>query len=139
MSPWGLPSDGNSDEPHSGFGPVLHQSMITSGSNQPIHAEFHAADRIGASSSLNGNAANGPIDRSGLDLRAWAEALNALPSREIAESDVRTWLEGPLQRFFPFKRCLCAYGNLSAGSIRLRCCRVGMDQSFYLVSRVRST
>jgi DNA-binding CsgD family transcriptional regulator len=57
---------------------------------------------------------------SGLDLQTWLDALSALPIAPFTESDIRTWVEGSLRKFFPFEKFFGAYGNLSGGLIRLR-------------------
>jgi DNA-binding CsgD family transcriptional regulator len=57
---------------------------------------------------------------SGLDLCAWSEALCELPTGELAESDFRAWLEGPLRRFFPFQRFFGAYGSLSGHRVQMQ-------------------
>lgn len=67
-----------------------------------------------------GNETDIALAHSELDLRPWMQALSALPSRLITESDIRVWLEGPLRMFLPFERVLCAYGDLSGGRIRIR-------------------
>ena len=58
------------------------------------------------------------LNRSGLDLQTWVDALNALPGAPVTESDIRAWVEGPLRKFFPFERFFGGYGSLSAGRIR---------------------
>jgi DNA-binding CsgD family transcriptional regulator len=58
--------------------------------------------------------------RSGLDLRAWSEALYDLPTGAVTEADFRAWLEGPLRRFFPFQRFLGAYGSLSGHRVQMQ-------------------
>jgi DNA-binding CsgD family transcriptional regulator len=55
-----------------------------------------------------------------LNLDPWVEALRALPESPATEDDVLAWLEGPLRRFFPFEKCLIAYGGLSGGVIQMR-------------------
>src|SRR5258707_11800324 len=55
-----------------------------------------------------------------LNLDPWVDALRALPMSPATEDDVLTWLEGPLRRFFPFEKCLIAYGGLSGGVIQAR-------------------
>jgi DNA-binding CsgD family transcriptional regulator len=57
---------------------------------------------------------------SGLDLQTWLAALSALPGAPVTESDILTWVEGPLRKFFPFEKFLGAYGGLSGGMIRMR-------------------
>ncbi|WP_225715786.1 helix-turn-helix transcriptional regulator [Bradyrhizobium semiaridum] len=57
---------------------------------------------------------------SGLDLKAWGDALGAVPAGAIAESQIVSWVEGPLRSFFPFERFLGSYGRLSGGRIRMR-------------------
>ncbi len=59
-------------------------------------------------------------DRSDRNLKAWIEALNAVPSGSMTEADILSWVEGPLRRFFPFQRFLGGYGRLSGGRIRMR-------------------
>jgi DNA-binding CsgD family transcriptional regulator len=56
---------------------------------------------------------------SDLNLNAWIDALSALPTAPVTESDVLAWVEGPLRAFFPFERFLAAYGNLSGGRIQM--------------------
>lgn len=58
--------------------------------------------------------------RSGLDLRAWCEALYELPAGPVTEADFRAWLEGPLRRFFPFQRFFGACGSLSGRRVQMR-------------------
>jgi DNA-binding CsgD family transcriptional regulator len=57
---------------------------------------------------------------SGPDLQTWLDALSAIPIAPLTESDILTWVEGPLRKFFPFERFFGAYGNLSGGLIRTR-------------------
>ncbi|VIO72858.1 hypothetical protein CI1B_45060 [Bradyrhizobium ivorense] len=64
--------------------------------------------------------ADTPADRSGLELKAWVDALSAAPAGAITESQILTWVEGPLRRFFPFERFLGSYGRLSGGRIKMR-------------------
>jgi DNA-binding CsgD family transcriptional regulator len=59
-------------------------------------------------------------DPSGLDLRAWVDALSAVPVGSVSEDQILNWVEGPLRRFFPFQRFLGGYGRLSGGRIRMR-------------------
>ena len=58
--------------------------------------------------------------RSGVDLRAWSEALYELPTGPVSESDFRAWLEGPLRRFFPFRQFFGAYGRLSGNRVQMQ-------------------
>jgi DNA-binding CsgD family transcriptional regulator len=58
------------------------------------------------------------VNLSGLDLQTWLGALSALPGAPVAESDILTWVEGPLRKFFPFERFFGGYGSLSGGLIR---------------------
>jgi DNA-binding CsgD family transcriptional regulator len=65
--------------------------------------------------------AGGPLaDPSGLNLAAWIDALNAVPTESITEDQILRWVDGPLRRFFPFQRFLGGYGRLSGGRIRMR-------------------
>ncbi len=48
------------------------------------------------------------------------DALRALPVAPVTEGDVVAWVDGPLQKFFPFEKFLGAYGNLSGGRIQMR-------------------
>jgi DNA-binding CsgD family transcriptional regulator len=57
---------------------------------------------------------------SGLDLDAWIGALRALPVGPVTEAEIVAWVDGPLQKFFPFEKFLAAYGNLSGGRIQMR-------------------
>jgi hypothetical protein len=59
-------------------------------------------------------------DSSGLDLKAWIDALSAVPAGSMTESQILSWVEGPLRSFFPFQRFLGGYGRLSGGRIRMR-------------------
>jgi DNA-binding CsgD family transcriptional regulator len=65
-------------------------------------------------------AADAPADTSSLDLKAWVDALSAVPSGPITDDLILSWVEGPLRRFFPFQRFLGSYGRLSGGRIRMR-------------------
>ncbi|MCC8940302.1 LuxR family transcriptional regulator [Bradyrhizobium sp. Arg68] len=65
-------------------------------------------------------AADTPADRFGLELKAWVDALSAAPAGAITESQILSWVEGPLRRFFPFERFLGSYGRLSGGRIKMR-------------------
>jgi DNA-binding CsgD family transcriptional regulator len=57
---------------------------------------------------------------SGLDLKAWIDALSAAPGGSMTEDDILAWVKGPLHRFFPFQRFLGGYGRLSGGRIQMR-------------------
>ncbi len=59
-------------------------------------------------------------DQSKLNLKAWIDALNAVPSGSMTEDHILSWVEGPLRRFLPFQRFLGGYGRLSGGRIRMR-------------------
>ncbi|QPF84693.1 response regulator transcription factor [Bradyrhizobium genosp. L] len=59
-------------------------------------------------------------DPPGLDLKAWINALSAVPAGAITEHQILAWVEGPLRIFFPFERFLGSYGKLSGGRIRMR-------------------
>ena len=74
-------------------------------------------DGIGSGNVGSHDAASGRPD---LDLDAWIDALRVLPHAPVTEADVLAWVEGPLQKFFPFEKFLGAYGNLSGGRIRMR-------------------
>ena len=50
-------------------------------------------------------------------LDSWAEVLADLPQDR---ADLLPWIEGPLRNFFGFRRLFCAYGELTAGQIRLQ-------------------
>jgi DNA-binding CsgD family transcriptional regulator len=54
-------------------------------------------------------------NRADLDMQAWFRALGEIPAGNIAETDFRAWLEGPLRRFFPFEGLYAAYGHVSGG------------------------
>jgi len=60
------------------------------------------------------------VNPSGLDIKAWIGALNAVPAGSMSEDQILSWVEGPLRRFFPFQRFLGGYGRLSGGRIRMR-------------------
>jgi DNA-binding CsgD family transcriptional regulator len=60
------------------------------------------------------------VNLSGLDLQIWLEVLSAVPGAPVTESDILTFVEGPLRKFFPFEKFLGAYGGLSGGMIRMR-------------------
>jgi DNA-binding CsgD family transcriptional regulator len=53
------------------------------------------------------------------DLRIWTRVLRELPQGRGTEADVLRWMEGPLREFFPFKRFIGCYGNLSGGRINM--------------------
>jgi len=57
---------------------------------------------------------------SGVNLRAWIDALSAVPAGPMTDDQILSWIDGPLRRFFPFQRFLGAYGRLSGGRIRIR-------------------
>jgi DNA-binding CsgD family transcriptional regulator len=61
-----------------------------------------------------------PAEPSTLELKAWVDALSAVPAGAITESQILAWVEGPLRRFFPFERFLASYGRLSGGRIKMR-------------------
>ncbi len=61
-----------------------------------------------------------PADASNPGLRAWIEALSAVPTGPITGDLILEWIEGPLRSFFPFQRFLGSYGRLSGGRIRMR-------------------
>lgn len=67
-----------------------------------------------------GSTGRQPTGASGPDLQAWIDVLGAVPSGSVTEDQIRTWVEGPLRRFFPFQRFLGAYGRLTGGRIRMR-------------------
>jgi len=74
-----------------------------------------------------------------LDLDPWVDALRALPLSPASEDDVLAWLDGPLRRFFPFEKCLVAYGGLSGGVIQMRTTMLSLGHSAeYLASRERA-
>jgi DNA-binding CsgD family transcriptional regulator len=54
-----------------------------------------------------------------LNLGAWVDVLQALPMSDVTESDVLTWVEGPLRQFFPFEKFLGFYGKLFAGRVQI--------------------
>jgi hypothetical protein len=65
--------------------------------------------------------ATGPsADPLGLDLKAWVDALSAVPAGSMTEDQILNWVEGPLRRFFPFQRFLGGYGRLSGGRVLMR-------------------
>lgn len=55
-----------------------------------------------------------------LDLKAWTDALGAVPGGAVSDQQILAWIDGPLRRFFPFQRFLGAYGRLIGGRIRMR-------------------
>ena len=59
-------------------------------------------------------------DASSLDLRAWIEALSAVPTGPMTDDRILGWVGGPLRQFFPFQRFLGSYGRLAGGRIRMR-------------------
>jgi DNA-binding CsgD family transcriptional regulator len=59
-------------------------------------------------------------DPSYLNLKAWIDALNAVPTGSVTEDQILRWVDGPLRRFFRFQRFLGGYGRLSGGRIRMR-------------------
>jgi DNA-binding CsgD family transcriptional regulator len=59
-------------------------------------------------------------DPSGVNLKAWIDALNAVPAGPMTEDRILSWVDGPLRSFLPFERFLGAYGRLSGGRIRIR-------------------
>jgi hypothetical protein len=61
-------------------------------------------------------AASTPAEPSTLELKAWVDALSAAPAGAITESQILSWVEGPLRRFFPFERFLGSYGRLSVSA-----------------------
>jgi DNA-binding CsgD family transcriptional regulator len=61
-----------------------------------------------------------PADPSGPNLKAWIDALSAIPSGSMTEDNILSWVEGPLRGFFPFQRFLGGYGRLSGGRIKIR-------------------
>lgn len=64
--------------------------------------------------------ANAALHLSGIDLQSWLCALSALPGVPVTESNILSWVEGPLRKFFPFERFFGGYGSLSGGLIRIR-------------------
>ncbi len=66
------------------------------------------------------NTQEASADRSELNLKAWIDALNALPAGSMTDDHILGWVEGPLRHFFPFQRFLGGYGRLSGGRIRMR-------------------
>jgi DNA-binding CsgD family transcriptional regulator len=70
-----------------------------------------------ANDGKSGQAASGPT---GPDLKAWIEALGAVPGGTVTEPQILAWVDGPLRQFFPFERFLGAYGRLAGGRIRMR-------------------
>src|ERR1044072_3428332 len=64
-----------------------------------------------------------------LDLDPWVDALRALPLAPATEDDILAWLDGPLRRFFPFQKCLVAYGGLSGGVIQMRSTMLSLGHS----------
>jgi DNA-binding CsgD family transcriptional regulator len=64
--------------------------------------------------------ADASLNLSGQDLQTWIGVLSALPAAPVTESDILTWVEGPLRKFFPFDRFFGSYGYLSGGRIRRR-------------------
>jgi DNA-binding CsgD family transcriptional regulator len=59
-------------------------------------------------------------DPSGLDIKSWVIALSKAPAGPVTDDEILSWVEGPLRRFFPFRKFLGAYGRLSGGRIRMR-------------------
>ena len=59
-------------------------------------------------------------DPSGVNLTAWIDALNAVPTGSMTEDQILRWVDGALRRFFPFQRFLGGYGRLSGRRIRMR-------------------
>jgi DNA-binding CsgD family transcriptional regulator len=104
-------------------GPVFSASY----GGETTRYNFNVGTSFGTRSGIGNAAVLEPVQRtdvspspSGLDLQTWLEALSALPIAPFTESDIQTWVEGPLRKFFPFEKFFGAYGNLSGGLIRMR-------------------
>jgi DNA-binding CsgD family transcriptional regulator len=67
-----------------------------------------------------GEAIGVAAERPDLDLKAWVDALSAVPAGSTTEDQILGWVEGPLRRFLPFQRFLGGYGRLSGGRIRMQ-------------------
>lgn len=80
----------------------MHRSQDDAAALEPVHT---------ADVSLN---------LSGQDLQTWIGVLSALPCAPATESDILTWVEGPLRKFFPFDGFFGFHGSLSGGRIRKR-------------------
>jgi DNA-binding CsgD family transcriptional regulator len=79
--------------------------------------------------------ATGPsADPLGLDLKAWVDALSAVPAGSMTEDQILNWVEGPLRRFFPFQRFLGGYGRLSGGRVLMRNLVTSGHQPAFLAS-----
>jgi DNA-binding CsgD family transcriptional regulator len=81
-----------------------------------------------------GEAIDLSADPSGPDLKAWVDALSAVPVGSMTEDQILSWVEGPLRRFFPFQRFLGGYGRLSGGRIRMRNLVTSGHQSAFIAS-----
>ncbi|NKI70728.1 LuxR family transcriptional regulator [Collimonas pratensis] len=51
------------------------------------------------------------------DLALWLKALKAQPHHDPQR--ILEWIEGPLKNFFPFRRIILIYGELTAGEIKI--------------------
>jgi DNA-binding CsgD family transcriptional regulator len=104
------------------IGPVFSASYggETTRYNFNVDARFGSCSEVGNDAAALEPVQKTALSRSGLDLQTWLNALSALPTAPVTESDIVSWVEGSLRKFFPFERFFGVYGSMSGGLIRMR-------------------
>lgn len=71
-------------------------------------------------STLVWNASIRGTSAEGFKARHFADALRTAPGSHSNPSLIAAWISGPLNRFFPFSRCVGFYGEFMPGRVAIR-------------------